>query len=122
MKKNNIFNIKINSPFEKEFNLETLYNEFNNYIHTLNGEKLISLANLLLNGVIISSLISIATGYFGQYLIDYFNLESRYPKIAKIIKLRKTLYKYYFRVNLAWIIISYSILLLFNLAVLLNLK
>nr|YP_009690317.1 hypothetical protein Fomme_000087 [Fomitiporia mediterranea]QEG57097.1 hypothetical protein Fomme_000087 [Fomitiporia mediterranea] len=45
--------------------------------------------------LIFVGLLFITTIFLGQSLIDYFNLEHRSPKLAKFLKLRQTIDKYY---------------------------
>jgi hypothetical protein len=75
-----------------------------------NYEKLdfmgkIALGLLLLKYVLISSLISIVFIFYGDYLIEKYQLEVKYPKLAKIIKLRREFKKYYLIID-SLIIIS----------------
>ena len=54
---------------------------------------------------------------YGNYLLDRFNLEVKYPKIAKFINYRKKLSKYYIFSNFALIIIICLVNLIFGLSV-----
>lgn len=58
--------------------------------------KQIAVLLLLSQSVVISALLSIIYIYYGQILIDKYNLEEKFPKLATIIKYRKTFSKYYF--------------------------
>src|ERR1700678_314808 len=75
-----------------------------------NYEKLdfmgkIDLGLLLLKYALISSLISIIFIFYGDYLIKKYKIEVNYPRLAKIISLRRKFQKYYLIVD-ALIIIS----------------
>jgi F-type H+-transporting ATPase subunit c len=56
-------------------------------------------------GAIFSCILSIILTIYGDYLLDKFKLEQRYPKLANIIKLRKKLHNYYLKINIFWIVI-----------------
>ena len=71
----------------------------------LNDEELLAAGSLLLNGLILSHTISIILILYGDHLIKRFNLEVKYPKLAKIIQLRRKLQEYYLKISLTWIII-----------------
>jgi hypothetical protein len=62
---------------------------FQNYLSSLTLEQLVPLLNIFGLTVITSCLISIATIFYGDYFIKYFNIENKYPKIAKFIQLRR---------------------------------
>jgi F0F1-type ATP synthase membrane subunit c/vacuolar-type H+-ATPase subunit K len=56
-------------------------------------------------GAILSCILSIILTLYGDYLLDKFKLETRYPKLAKIILLRKKLHSYYLKINIFWIVL-----------------
>ena len=58
---------------------------------------------LLFNYLIISSLIGIVYIFFGDYLIKRFNLETKYPKLAKIVSLRRKFQRYYLILYISYI-------------------
>jgi hypothetical protein len=62
---------------------------FNDFLSTLTFEQHIPLINMLRLIIIFFSFISILTVIFTDYLIKYFNIESKYPKIAKFVQLRR---------------------------------
>ena len=43
---------------------------------------------------IFSCLISVVSIFYGDFLIKYFNLEEKFPKIAKFIQLKKKISKF----------------------------
>ena len=53
-------------------------------------------------------------------LIDYFQLETKYPKIAKYIRLRRKFQNYYMFINILLIIFVCITILLLNLVLLLE--
>lgn len=99
-----------NSPNENDFSLSSLLEGFSDYLSTLSYEQLLAISHLIFNSVIISCFTSIGMALFGNFLIDYFQIESRYPRLLKIIKLRRTFQKYYVIINVIYIIIGYSLM------------
>nr|QCI56453.1 hypothetical protein [Hypsizygus marmoreus] len=67
---------------------KTIFNPFNLFENLDIFEK-IAVSLLFSNSVIISSLISIVYIFYGDILLEKFNLEQRYPKLAHLINLRK---------------------------------
>ena len=65
----------------------------------------IGLGLLLLKYTLISSLISIIFIFYGDYLIKKYQIEVKYPRLAKIISLRRKFQKYYLIID-SLIIIS----------------
>ena len=51
--------------------------------------------------VILLSLYSLISVFFGNKIIDYFKLESRFPKLVKFIKLRQKFQVYYLAIDFA---------------------
>lgn len=70
------------------------------FLSSLTQLELFAFISLCFNSVILSALISIVFILYGNFLIKYFNLEIRYPKLAKFIAFRKNLQKYSLSYNL----------------------
>ena len=68
---------------------------FNNYLSSLSIEQNIALINLFGIFIIMVTLINILFIFYSNKVIDYFNLDKRYPKLAKFINLRRTFQNYY---------------------------
>lgn len=64
---------------------------------------------LILNQIILSSVLTLIYIFYGDYLIKRFNLETRYPNLAKIISLRRKFQSYYFKLTIGWIVFSAGI-------------
>ena len=81
-----------------------IFNKFidnlNSYLSTLDLEQIVAFTNIIGIFTILITLISIIFIFYGNLLLDYFNLEDRYPKIAKIIILRRKLQQYYLLWNI----------------------
>lgn len=91
------------------FNIDSLIEYYNSF-HAVSK---IAFSLILLNYIIISCLISIAFIFYGNYLIHRFNLESKYPKIYKVISLRVKYQNYYLIMNVLCILIIFLIETLF---------
>ena len=92
IKKSNIFN----------------FDNFDEWFNNLDVVKQLSFSLLLTHGVVISSLTNIIFVYYGNILIDKFNLETRYPKLKKIIEYRNKFSQFYF-LNSCFIILIVSV-------------
>jgi hypothetical protein len=66
-------------------------------------------------GLILLSLLQIIFIFYGTVILDNLNLETRYPKLAKIIQLRRTFQQFYLLLNICIIAIVSIIMLFFNL-------
>ena len=80
--------------------------DFQGFISSLSKEELLAFSGLLLNSLILSYTISIILILYGDYLIKRFDLENKYPKLAKFIQIRRQLQNYYLKICFAWIFIG----------------
>ena len=85
----------LNTKQSMFFNPEDIIKSFD-----LNEYQLIAVSLLLCNQIIISSLISIIFIFYGDYLIQKFNIETKYPRLYKFICLRRKFQKYYLFINI----------------------
>lgn len=69
------------------------------WFKTLEGVQQLAVGIFLGKSVILSSLISIIFIFYGDILLDKYKIAEKYPKLAKIIELRKKYQKYYFKYN-----------------------
>jgi hypothetical protein len=83
LKESSILNLDLFSKFE--------------WFESLNGIKKLAVCLILGKSVVLSALISIVFIFYGNILIDKYDLENKYPKLAKIIQLRQKFQKYYFK-------------------------
>jgi hypothetical protein len=84
----------------------------------LNPYQKIAVFLLLNNSILVSSLINIIFIFYGDVLLNKYNIEARFPKLAKIIQLRRKFTKYYFIINCLLIICTILIEIIFGIAVL----
>ena len=80
----------------------------------------IALSILIGKWVIVSATFSIIFALYGDYLISKYKLEERFPKLAKIIQLRRKLQRYYLILAISWILIVSFTEILFCVSVLSN--
>ena len=102
--------LKSLNNYSSELNkfLESLSSNTNNFISDFNINKLYeyldsitllqesALINILIFILILITVFNIITSMFANEIIKYFNIETKYPKLTNILKLRITLQKYYF--------------------------
>jgi hypothetical protein len=71
----------------------------------LSGIHQFAVSLIMLQYIVLSSLITIVSTYYGDYLINKFDLVTKYPKLAKFIELRRKFQNYYFLSNVFFIAI-----------------
>jgi hypothetical protein len=114
----------VNTKFDSFINkINTLLNNNNKsqYLDSLqsitdgfNYEQNLAMSNILGSMFILFSLISIISIFYGEKLIIFFDLENKYPKVAKFIQLRRTFQQYYLLMNIGLIIIVLLLLIYVN--------
>lgn len=109
--------ISSKSKFIDDFNLIEFLSNLKDYIMNLNYEQNLAFVNLSGIFVIMVTLMSIVSIFYSNKLLNYFNLESRYPKLAKLILLRLKFQQYYLFVNVLIITIVSIIMFALNLTV-----
>lgn len=70
--------------------------DFYQFVESLSLLQHLVLLDILLFLLIIVTIINIFSALFGNEIIKYFNLETRFPKLSVFFKVRATLQKYYF--------------------------
>lgn len=91
------------SIVKSSFILNDMYSKFKDFISSLSVEEILAFSGLLLNGLILSHTISILLNLYGDYLINRFNLESRYPKLERFILLKRKFSNYNLKISFLWI-------------------
>lgn len=92
-----------------------MLNSYQEFLLTLNLEQKIALSNLCSDIFIFACLVTIASIFYGDLIIKYFNLEERFPKIAKLIQLRRKVQTYSLSLNIALIFVMLIFIMLYNL-------
>jgi len=80
----------------------------------LNYQQNLAVVHISGSIFILISLFSIISIFYGDKLILYFNLENRFPKIAKFIQIRRKLQQYYLLMNISLITIVLVIIIILN--------
>jgi len=115
----------VNTKFDSFINqINTLLNNSGNksqYLDSLqslidgfNYEQNLAMSNILGSLFIIFSLISIISIFYGEKLLIFFDLENRFPKIAKFIQIRRKFQQYYLLMNIGLIIIVLLLIIYVN--------
>jgi hypothetical protein len=97
-----------------------IFIEFQNYLSSLPLEKIGALGHILISIAILMSLVSIIFIFYGDFLIKYFNLEEKFPKLARFIQFRRKFQQYYFAVNICFIILALFLIIYVNYIVFIN--
>lgn len=96
------------------FNLEELWTRFD----TSDGITKVVCITMFSSYFILSCVFGITVNLYGNYLLERFKLEEKYPKIAIFIEYRQKASKYYIISNLIFIVIVCLMNLVFGLSVL----
>ena len=86
-----------NSGSSKSFTIDNLniFDSVTNLYYNLNLVETLSLLHISGFIVITLSMLSILNIFYGDKIINYFSLEEKYPKLVKIIQLRRKFQQYY---------------------------
>lgn len=108
IKESNIF------PFDLNI-LKNLLLEF----ETLSGLHKLAVSMLLCKSVVFSASVSIIFIFYGNILLEKYDIKNRYPKLAKLIELRQKFQKYYLNYYIALILLVVITEVTFAVAILL---
>lgn len=97
-----------------DIDLEDLLTNYKTFLGTLNQEQLALLINSSFSFCILSLVISSITIFFGNELLKYFNIESKFPKLKRFIDLRGKITRYSLIFYLLTIVILLSLQFSFN--------
>ena len=101
-------------------NIIQLLLEFQELISSFSLIQKLTIINMLTGALVLNSLFSIIVIFYGESLINYFLLETKFPKLAKFIKYRNKLQQYYFLVNIIIIIVAIVIMIYANYLMFIN--
>ena len=93
---------------------DNIFTEFQNYLSSLPLEKIGALGHILISIAILMSLVSIIFIFYGDFLIKYFNLEEKFPNLARFIQFRRKFQQYYFAINICFIILALFLIIFVN--------
>lgn len=115
---NNNVEAETNSTIDNIKENSVIPSYISDLLNNQSGLGQMCLGLLLGNYVILSSLASILAIFYGDYLITRFNIEIKYPKLAKVIRLRKLFQKYYLILSILSILTVVGVEVIFCLYVL----
>ena len=107
------------SSSSNNFILQDILNNYNQFFDSLTTFQKGALAHTLLCIFILGCLFDILVAYYSNQLIEYYNLENKYPKLAKYLQLRRKFQSYYIKFNILLIIIVVLFTLYVNVSILL---
>jgi hypothetical protein len=107
----NKINTLLNNSGNKSQYLDSLQQIFEGF----NYEQNLAMSNILGSMFVIFTLFSILSIFYGDRLIIFFNLENKFPKIAKFIQLRRKFQQYYLLMNIGLIFIVLLLIIYVNL-------
>jgi hypothetical protein len=102
------------------FSLNEIYNQYIQFLSTLTTIQVGAIAYILVSILIIYLLINILLIFYGDKLITYFEIELRYPKLTKIIKLRRKFQDYYIISNSLIVILLLLYIIYINILIIYN--
>jgi hypothetical protein len=80
----------------------------------LSLEQTICLGNLVSSIFILLCVLNILSVMYSNFLLNYFNLEVKYPKLGRLLKVRDTFRRYYLILNFSIIILTLLALIYLN--------
>lgn len=106
---------KIIKKFMDDNSIIQKINEFKEYLATLSSTELCLVMNIFISVFILTCLISIIFAVYGNFLVDKLSLETKYPKLSRIINLRVKLQHSYIITNTLFIVASLILMFFVNL-------
>ena len=105
---------KINTLLNNSNNKSQYFDSLQSFFDGLNYEQNLAVVHISGSMFILFGLISIISIIYGEKLIIFFDLENRFPKIAKFIQIRRKFQQYYLIMNIVLIIIVLLIIICIN--------
>jgi hypothetical protein len=97
------------------FSVTEYIQSINDFFLSLNFLDLLLYTHLLIGIFVLLCLISVITIVYSDQFIKYLKLETKYPKLAKIIQLRRKFQNYYLFLNLFLMFLASILLIGLNL-------
>lgn len=73
--------------------LSSLYNKYSEFLDSLTPDKIVCLFNIIIDGLILSSFISVLSIMLSENIINKIGFLEKYPRILKLLKLRNNINK-----------------------------
>ena len=109
-----LFLNKINTFLNNSDNKSQYLDSLQNFFDSLNYQQNLAIVHISGSLFILITLINIISIFYGEKLIIFFDLENKFPKIAKFIQLRRKFQHYYLLINIALIFIVLIIIIFIN--------
>lgn len=98
-----------------------LIENYRNYLSCLDMEQTLSLLHIIFCISILIALYNLIMVFYSEQILKYFDLENKYPKFGRFLKMRSKFQLYYFTLNFIIILVVLLFLLLLNIAIFLKL-
>ena len=106
-------NSNSNNKLNFDFNIDSYYN----YLDTLTLSEELALIHILCAILYLFIAFEFVSIFFGNELINYFDLENKYPKLKTFFKLRATYQRYYLIWCLLKLFLLSFVIIIFNLII-----
>lgn len=100
--------------------VDDFFTHLSNFISNLPVEQLFAFVHLCFYIALILLVLNLAFVFYGDSIIRLLNIEIKFPRLAKLINLRRKFQQYYFGLNLFVILVILLFLLYLNLVVFLS--
>lgn len=87
---------------------------WNNMLTQLSLEQTICLGNLISSVFILFCVLNIISVMYSEFLLDYFKLETKYPNLGQLLRIRVQFRRYYLILNFTIIILTLLALIYLN--------
>ena len=104
----------------KTLSIQDIYNNVYYFIDSLSQTQKLAVIHISMSITILFCLFTLIGVFYGERILNYFNLEQKYPKLAGIIKLRRRFQQFYFLWNSFMILLVLALIISFNLYILFN--
>jgi hypothetical protein len=94
--------------------IQDFINSYKEFLSNLSVEQLGCLANGIGFTIIISAVNALTLTHYGNKIINYFNLESKFPKLAKFIQIRSKLSDKFIKFQILYIYLTSIVMLVIN--------
>ena len=115
---NEIFSV--NKNLFDNLNIKDIMENINHFLSDLNQEQLRAVTHISGSIFIICCISAIVLAIFGDKIILKLDLENRYPKLSKIIKLRRKIYEYNIIFNILLIFMVLVAIIYLNILILIH--
>lgn len=108
------------SNFIGDSTLQTLVDQYNTFISQLTFEQLNALALLCGAIFMLTLLTSIFMTLFGEFMLNKFQIESKFPRLERLIKIRRSFQRYFLILNISLIALTLLVIIYINVAILIS--